>query len=384
MTQPPPSGPWGPQPGQPHGQQPGQWPQGQGYPGGPGQFGPPQQQWPAPVPPKKGGAGKWILGAVALVAVIAVTAVVAVSCSKGDGNSGGGGGTAAPNKSGIASANDTGPVGIITEDPSCAPWVPVATTLSNAQSNGWDKRDPSIPATAWTPEQQSQYQAVGQALRSAADQMVPLAKLTTHRVMRELYEQYIAYARAYADSLSGYTANDGALIDVGSSIGAVLNGICGAISYGAAAARSPLVSAAPAPTQVARLGDPANPERFMPTADSQCADWKAAITEISSNPAFAQWSSADASAPASSWTDQTRAAYQAVIPIIDSFSDTYQKLGAQSTNPFISDLGVLAAQYGRAFVAAVPTYSKSDLYIYKVFGQSPAIVKAACIALESK
>ena len=114
MTQPPPSGPWGPQ-------QPGQWPQGQGYPGGPGQFGPPQQPWPAPVPPKKGGAGKWIIGAVALVAVVAVTAVVAVSCTKGGGNNAGSGGTsAAPNKSGIASSNDTGPVGIITEDPSCA------------------------------------------------------------------------------------------------------------------------------------------------------------------------------------------------------------------------------------------------------------------------
>ena len=43
-------------------------------------------------------------------------------------------------------------------------------------------------------------------MRNAADQTVPLAKLTPHRVMRELYEQFIAYARAYSDAIPTYTA----------------------------------------------------------------------------------------------------------------------------------------------------------------------------------
>ena len=54
----------------------------------------------------------------------------------------------------------------------------------------------------------AQYEAVGQAMRSAADQMVPLVKLTPHRVMRELYEQFIAYSRAYAERIPTYTPQD--------------------------------------------------------------------------------------------------------------------------------------------------------------------------------
>lgn len=70
-----------------------------------------------PGPPKKSGVGKWIVGAVALVAVIVVTVVITVSFMKSSdaGNSSGATKTAAP--SDVASANDTGPVGIITEDP---------------------------------------------------------------------------------------------------------------------------------------------------------------------------------------------------------------------------------------------------------------------------
>ena len=39
------------------------------------------------------------------------------------------------------------------------------------------------------------YDTVGKAMADAADQTVNLVKMTPHRVMRELYEQFIAYAR---------------------------------------------------------------------------------------------------------------------------------------------------------------------------------------------
>ncbi len=45
------------------------------------------------------------------------------------------------------------------------------------------------------------YEAVGKAMRNAADQTVNLVKVTPHRVMRELYEQFIAYARAFTDNI---------------------------------------------------------------------------------------------------------------------------------------------------------------------------------------
>ncbi len=204
--QPPVGGP-GPYPGpQPH-QPP--WPQ------------QPQQAWPVGPPPQKRGNGwKWALGAVALLAVIGVTAAITISVT---GDDGGNGSPTSPTASEIASANDTGPATIITEDPTCAAWMPINNTLAQIEKNGWDKRDPSIPAANWTPELRAQYEEVGRAMRNAADQTVPLVKLTPHRVVRELYEQFIAYARAYSDAIPTYTPVDQHLVGVA---GAQLNSAC--------------------------------------------------------------------------------------------------------------------------------------------------------------
>ena len=188
---------------------------------------------------------KWALGATALLAVIATTAVVAIALSgRGNGNGNGDGSGPTVNagagfNSKFASANDTGPITIITEDPSCAAWTPIANTLADASKrNGWDQRDPSIPANVWSPEQRTQYQEVGNAMRAAADQTEPLAKLTTHRAMRQLYEQFIAYGRAYADAIPSYTPKDDLLARTASTATAALNNICSAITFGSAAART--------------------------------------------------------------------------------------------------------------------------------------------------
>lgn len=378
MTQPPQSGPWGAQPPQ----QPGNW---QGYPGGqPGPQGPwnPQQQWPTPTPaPQKKGPLKWILGATALIAVIAVTAVVAVSCAGGNGTNNGGGGTpTSGSKSDIASANDTGPVSVITDDPSCAPWRPINDTLANSLKNGWDQRDTSLPASAWTPETQSVYQAAAQAFRNSADQTVPLIKVTTHRVMRELYQQYVAYLRLFADRISTYTPRDNHLIAAGVTAGMVLNDICQAISFRSAAARGPLVTTTQQSTQNSEIGDINNPTPLFTSADAVCADWKAAIDQLSSDPAYVAWSKEDSSIPVSDWTPQFKAENDAIKPIFTHTSDVFEKLGSQSSNPVVSDLGALAAQYGRAFVQGIPTYSSADIYLFNVFRHAPGVVNSACLA----
>lgn len=381
MTQPPPSGPW-------DAQQPGQWQQGPGVPsqpgapgpyGGPGQFGPPQQPWPNPLPPKKSGVSKWVLGAVALVAVIAVTAVVAVSCTKSSNS--GGGGTPTPNNSGIASADDTGPVGIITEDPTCAPWGPVATTLTNVEQKGWDKRDVSIPANSWTPELRSQYMTVAGALRNAADQSVTLAKLTPHRVMRELYEQFIAYSRAFADRIPTYTLTDESLNGAASSITFIINNICRAISSGSAAARAPLVPAATKPTHTSSVGNIANPTQFMQAANHGCTEWIRVMVETNTNPMYMDWLQEDTSIPASSWDEKYKAENLAVVPILNHFADGLEEVGRQSSNQTLEDFGVLAAQYFRAYVAGIPTYSPADGYLNDTAAYVPVAVKAACTAV---
>src|SRR5258705_4629456 len=136
---------WGPPPG--------------GQSGGAPQWGPP----PGP-PPSGGGKGKWIFGGIAVLAIIAVTVVITVLVVGKDssgGNSPTPTSTAGP-ASDIASANDKGPATIITEDPTCPSTRPILDMLAGQERNGWDKRDASVPASAWTPAVRAQFEAVGQ------------------------------------------------------------------------------------------------------------------------------------------------------------------------------------------------------------------------------
>jgi len=371
VTQPPTWG--GPPP-----QQPGGWP---GQPGSGGQWGP-QQPWPAPVPPKKGGAAKWAIGAVSLVAVIAVTAVVAVSCTKNSGGNngdGGGGGTntsAAP--SDVASANDKGPVGIITEDPSCAPWGPINSTLYEVENKGWLQRDPSVPVSAWTPEVRAQYEAVGKAMRKAADQTVPLAKSTTHRVMRELYGQFIAYVRAYADGLATYTPITDKLAGAGSTAANTITAVCAAISSGSAAARASLVPSLKAPSTIAPVGDLSNPQRMFDSPDSVCADIGPVLDSLLLSPAFKSWLNTDPKVAASSWSPEQQSLNDAVASVMSSTAAALEDLAGKSSNPLVQDFILLGVQYRRTYVEAIPTYRPSDQNVYAAGQRSPGVVAGAC------
>ncbi|BCI84341.1 hypothetical protein MTY66_59660 [Mycolicibacterium sp. TY66] len=381
MTQPPQSGPWGAHPPQ----QPGNW---QGYPGG--QHGPgpqgqwnPQQQWPNPAPaPQKKGPLKWVLGAIALIAVIAVTAVVAVSCAGGNGSNNGGGGNtpSSGSKSDIASANDTGPVSVIIEDPSCAPWQPINDTLANSVKNGWDKRDPSVPATGWTPETRALYQSAAEAFRKSADQTVPLIKLTPHRVMRELYQQYIAYIRAFVDHVPNYTPNDNYLVSTATIIGMALTNICQAAKSGSAAARGPLVASAPSPSKIAPIGDPDKPVRFLMESDQGCSDWTTILDRLQADPAYEKWNKEDTNIPASDWPPEYRAENDAIKSVLTRISEEMTQLGHKSANPIIEDFAVLAAQYSRAYVEGIPTYTSADTDLYNVFWRVSGAISSACKA----
>lgn len=388
MTQPPPPGQWGAEPPPPRGNWHGH-PGGQHGPGPQGPWNPQQQQWPNPTPEshKQGSARrlwKWTLGAAALIAVVTVTAVVAVSCSDGKDSKNGNGGAPASESasaSGKASADDTGPVSVITEDRSCAPWTPIATTVANAEGNGWTQLDHTVAASAWTPEMRTQYQAVGEALKSAANEAVPLAELTDHRVMRELYLQYVAYIRYYADRIPEYVAADNEAIRVGSTLGDAITSICQAISFGPAASRAPFISAGAAPEHTGPVGDVQNPTRFLVAVDGQCADWRSIVDQLNADSAYSAWNKEDPSIPASNWSPQYKAENISVMPVLMKFADTYEKLARQNPNPIIQDFGILAAQYGRAFVKAIPTYTQPDANLYDVFRKIPAAIVTACKAL---
>ncbi|MGZ9244003.1 MAG: hypothetical protein ACXW6K_26315, partial [Candidatus Binatia bacterium] len=193
---PPPGGPPPPPPGNPYPPQ--------GYPG-PQQPWQQQQPWASGPPPKKRANGwKWGLGALALLVVIGVTAAVSISVTKDGGDGANGDPSPTGETFGLASAGDKGPVNVITEDPSCAAWGPISQTFVDIQKKGWVDRDPAIPASDWSPAQRAQYGEMRVAAENVADESVQLARLTPHRVMRELYEAYIAYARAYSEAIPNY------------------------------------------------------------------------------------------------------------------------------------------------------------------------------------
>ncbi|MBU9762940.1 hypothetical protein FR943_03615 [Mycobacterium sp. TNTM28] len=337
------------------------------------------QPYPGP-PPKKGGALKWILGGIALLAIIAITAVVSISLSSRGGHDSEGAGENTASGSEFASANDTRPITIITEDPSCAPWTPILNTLADTEKNGWDKRDASIPASAWSPEQRTQHEQVGQAMSAAADQTEPLVKLTTNRVVRQLYEQFIAYARAYAKAIPNYTNVDDQLARTANSATAVLAGICQAIKVGSAPARATMVAAGPTPTTIAPLGNPAKPARFLTGSPNACEEWKAATDEYSNN--TTDWAKTDPNVTAGQWTPEDKALNDAVIPVMRDVADKFEKIGQRSSNPTFEDFATLAAQYRRAYAQAIPTHSPTDEHLYTASTKVSGMILAACAAPE--
>lgn len=335
--------------------------------------------WP-PSTPKEGKAWKWILGGVAVLAVVGVTVAVTVAVvGKGKGSDSSPAASISETDSAgldIASANDTGAITIITEEPTCAPLAPIMTALADAQKNGWTERDTSIPAHAWPTEVRRQYESVGEAMRKAADQLVPLARITPHRVIRELYEQSIAYLRAYADSIPTYSPRDNSLIRAASSAANAITNICSAIDYGAAAARAPLVKPLPAPSQLPPVGDLENPQRFLTRPNPVCKEWADAIAGFQRD--AAAWGNTSPDIPVGQWSAEQRAINDEVIPVMKRFANQAIALGKRSDNTVLQDFAALSAVYRLAYVEAIPTYMPADKYLTKASVLASGLVEMAC------
>jgi ABC transport system ATP-binding/permease protein len=335
--------------------------------------------------PLRDNRSRWISAAagasVVGVAVLAATVVVSGGDSANH-TSGAKGRTpeaAAGSSPSVVSAYDTGPVAVIVEDPTCAAWASINATLARREAGKIADRDRSMPASAWTPQQRALYQDAALAMRSAAAQTVGLAQLTPHRAMRELYEQFIAYANAYATSIPAYSPADNNLAGTADSISSALAEICGAITDGSAAARGPLAATPGSPPQVSPAGNPADPHRYLSGPNPVCADWTSTLEQFGA--ATTAWQQIDPNIPAYSWTPQQAAVNDAAVPVMNSYANELEQLGRRSANPTLGDFGTLAAQYRRAFVAAVPSYTAADNHLANVATYLSTAVLGACAAV---
>lgn len=379
----PPQGPYGSQPSGGGGPQ---WgvppPQG---PGGQPPYGPPGGQWPqqpwgAQPPPNKGGKGKWILVGLALVAVIAVSVVGTVLVLRPD--SGGGNGQQSNTANGgseFASANDTGPANIITEDPTCEAWVKIAHNM-DAAAPDWNKQDYSIPASEWTSEQKSVFEKKSAALADAITKSSSLAKQTPHRVMRELYGQYIAYGQAVIDSIPNYTSSDDNIVGASNQFFSALNRICDAIHYRAAQQTAPLIPVPSSPSDAQAFNGDLSllSERFLDGGNSVCADWIAAAERFDND--TADWRGIDSKISATEWTPEQKAVMDAVVPVMTAYADDMERLGRKSGNPVWEDFAVTTSQYLRAYIETIPTYSVSSGYLASVSTRLANAIYWACKA----
>jgi hypothetical protein len=321
------------------------------------------------------------LGGVVLLVVVAVTVgATLLFTGGGPGDSPPTGTSSTPTTSGvasdIASAKDDGPVEIVTDDPTCSRWTSIANAIADQQSD-WSNRDPSIPASSWTADQRRTFESMGDAMRRAADQTVALAKATPHRVMRELYEQTIAYWRAYADAVPTYSPVDDSLAIVAGSTGSAIGLMCDAIGYDSASSAAVSVASAAAPKHLSQVGNPSSPQRFMMSADGTCADWPAVLPQLEKS--VADWQRVSEVAE-NQWSSEDKLAVNSIIPQTLTTSRHMEDLGSRSDNGYVEDFAALAAQYLRGFSAALPRYTTADSYLYAAAINLIQSLSAACKA----
>lgn len=334
----------------------------------------PQGSWPPPGPPPNAPRGnlRWVVLALAFLAVIAVSVAATVWVTH---RVSGAGRSQASANGESASAGDTGPVGIITEDPTCDRWVATQNQVA-AQLTEWGNRDSSVPASAWTPVQREMFESAARVWQAQAERLIPLARETPHRVMRELYEQRIAYTRAYANAISNYTPVDDNLAIVGNDLGAALSHICLSIANFAVANRGTSVPAAAAPTAIAPVGDPANPQRFL-TAPSDACPRITALAQRKQRE-LEQWYKTDSNIPASQRSPADQVLAQMAATVLGHGADELDQIGRSAGNPVMEDFLVLAAQYYRAYVNALPSSIPADEEIYGTAQSAQVAVYDAC------
>jgi hypothetical protein len=347
-------------------------------------FPPPAPGW-GPPPPRRRTRRWWALSGVALVLALAA-AGVAVTLLRRDS---GGGPIAATSPTTTTttmppatSAGDVGPVGLITEEPTCVRWLAISPKWPiDPPINIAGVSPVTVPRNAWTPQQQSAMQTMANNIRAEARQTAVLANTTPHRVMRELYEQFVAYGRAFADTAAGnYVPEDSGLLYSKNHLLDTLVSVCVAIRAGAPAARSALVTAAPgAPSRVAPPQDPADPQRFVTASDvPACVGLESLTRNYASNPTVTAWIDSDKTIPASQWDPKQKALNDAVAPIMLTLADDVEHTTGQGNNPVMADFGTLFVQYQRVFAKALPLYVPSDFQLDGVASNMLFMMAQAC------
>lgn len=343
---------------------------------------------PTPPRPPRIDKTRWIIGLVAVAVVVALGAMLLFTGRGSD--------TAASEQSSptrtpavagqtsstppttFASAKDTGPLSIITSDVTCGVWDNVQTAVTIAQRSGWDQRDPSVPASQWDSTSKSQFEAIADALRSGSDRTVMLAAQTPHRAMRELYDAFTVYGRAYVGALPTYQPKDDFLAQAALAALDAITNVCAANHSDSAATQAPNLPRVAPPTNPPTLGDPANPQRFLTALGPTCTSWIRAEAALQSR--TKAWSALDPSIGVAQWSPEQRAVHDDTAQVVTSRAKDMEAAGRGSGNAVVEDFATLGALYFRAYAMAEPLYWAGDHELAEVGFNVNKLIAAACQA----
>jgi len=229
---------------------------------------------------------------------------------------------------GTAVPPTTDAITAVVGDPTCGTMEEIDRELDAAA------RDFPIAAmyssAEWSPEQRDAVNRTATATRAAADRIIPYLGQTPNRLVRQLYEQYIAYNRAFAASVPNYVPSVSGYFYAGRMIAFAVIGICRVVKNGKpdvyAAQIAPVDIGQPPPAPPA---DPANAPLMLTAPLPNCPQWRPALpTSLSSELR----------------SDRAKG---------DDYAEVILGLGRESGNALVYDFAGYAAYYLR--VAAVVT-----------------------------
>jgi hypothetical protein len=218
-------------------------------------------------------------------------------------------------------------------------------------------------------------------MTDAADRALALAKQTPQRVMRELYTQYVAYSRLFANKIPDYVAADDDVAVESDTIGNSLSHICTAIDNGSASAVAPLVTEPEPPTEASLSEVDISADSIMlASSNPVCADWTSLGTRFSDE--TASWRAIDPNVPAVNWTPEQQAINKAVQSVMEENASEMERLARRSGNAPVEDIAILAAQYRRGYASAITNYLPADNLLAQAASSLARTITWACKAAE--
>lgn len=102
---------------------------------------------------------------------------------------------------------------------------------------------------------------------------------------------------------------------------------------------------------------------FLTINDNRCSSWINMVERFDKDSRTEAWGDLDPQIRATEWSPENKAVIDAVVPVLTEYADDMERSGRESNNPVWEDLAVTAAQYMRAYVQAIPTFTPNVGYM---------------------